>query len=369
MMKLIPMFVAATLALGGLRGASAQDTKPAEKGDSEGLHPIVKMETTLGTITLQLDAEKAPITVKNFIQYAEDGFYNDTIFHRVIADFMVQGGGYSVSLDEKKQGLRDPIRNEWRTGLKNEKGVISMARLGPPAPNSADSATAQFFINVVDNSRLDQPQGDGAAYCGFGRVTEGMDVVEKIRTAKVERNEKYPGGPVVPAEPILIKSVKVVSGWDAKKADERVKAALEAAKAAVAAAEAEKMKAVEATIQKIEQETGKKMERSASGLMWVILKEGSGDSPKPTSRVTVHYTGWLTDGKKFDSSVDRGEPTAFGLNQVIRGWTEGVGMMKAGEKRKLLIPPDLGYGPRGTPGGPIPPNAWLIFDVELLSFD
>lgn len=368
-----PLFLMiAVLAIGCSWAAMAQETKPAAAptgAAADGLHPIVKMETSLGTITLELDAEKAPITVKNFIQYAEAGFYQDTIFHRVMADFMVQGGGYTPEIDEKKQGLREPITNEWRTGLKNVKGVISMARLGAPAPNSANSATAQFFINVVDNARLDQPQQDGAAYCGFGKVTDGMDVVEKIRTAKVARNDKYPGGPVVPVEPIIIKSVKVASGWDAKKVDERVKAAEESAKAAAVAAEADKMKAVEATIAQIEKETGKKMEKAPSGLMWVVLKEGSGASPQKTSQVTVNYTGWLTDGKKFDSSVDRGQPATFALNQVIRGWTEGVALMKSGEKRKFLIPPDLGYGAKGTPGGPIPPNAWLIFDVELISFD
>ena len=101
--------------------------------------------------------------------------------------------------------------------------------------------------------------------------------------------------------------------------------------------------------------------------MWVTMKEGAGESPKPSSTVTVHYTGWLVNGTKFDSSVDRGKPIDFPLNGVIKGWTEGVGMMKAGEKRNLIIPPDLGYGAGGA-GSSIPPNACLIFDVELLSF-
>lgn len=108
-----------------------------------------------------------------------------------------------------------------------------------------------------------------------------------------------------------------------------------------------------------------KAHTSRTGLCHIDVTEGTGPSPKPTDKVTVHYTGWLPDGKKFDSSRDRGQPAAFGLNQVISGWTEGVGSMKVGGRRMLIIPPDLGYGAAGA-GGVIPPNATLVFDVELL---
>ena len=107
---------------------------------------------------------------------------------------------------------------------------------------------------------------------------------------------------------------------------------------------------------------------TASGLRYIDAKVGDGASPKATDRVTVHYTGWLTDGKKFDSSVDRGQPATFALNQVIKGWTEGVGSMKVGGKRRLIIPPDLGYGARGFPPS-IPGGATLIFDVELIKIN
>jgi FKBP-type peptidyl-prolyl cis-trans isomerase len=104
-----------------------------------------------------------------------------------------------------------------------------------------------------------------------------------------------------------------------------------------------------------------------SGLRWFDVKVGTGAQPSgPTAKVKVHYSGWLLDGTKFDSSVDRGSPAEFALNQVIPAWTEGVATMKIGGKRKLIVPSKLGYGARGTPGGPIPPNAVLVFDVELL---
>ncbi len=120
-------------------------------------------------------------------------------------------------------------------------------------------------------------------------------------------------------------------------------------------------------ITKADPATGRKFETTASGLKSIVLTEGTGDtSPKASDTVEVHYTGWLLDGTKFDSSVDRGSPATFPLNGVIAGWTEGVALMKVGEKRKFLIPGDLAYGPQGSPPT-IPPNATLVFDVELLA--
>jgi len=334
-----------------------------EKADGDTLHPHLKVSTSLGDFTLELDGEKAPISTINFIQYAEDGFYDGTIFHRVMSNFMIQGGGFLPSLDQKSEGLRAPIKNEWRNGLKNVKGSIAMARLG----RKPDSATAQFFINVVDNPFLDEPR-DGAAYAVFGKVVDGMDVVDRIRYTKVDTSPKYGGGrqSVVPVEPVIIKSIKVEGSWNRKTVEAKVKEAAEAEQKEKEARMAEAKKKLTDVIQKAEKETGNKVETTASGLMYADFKVGKGDAPKPTDTVEVNYTGWLTDGTKFDSSYDRGMPATFPLNRVVKGWTEGISSMKPGGKRRLIIPPDLGYGESGRPPK-IPGGAYLIFDVELLS--
>lgn len=162
-----------------------------------GENPMVIMETSKGTIKIELFEDKAPITVKNFLQYVDDGHYDGTVFHRVIADFMIQGGGYDENYRQKP--TREPIKNEASNGLSNKRGTIAMARTSNP-----DSATAQFFINTVDNERLDRSE-TSAGYCVFGRVVEGMDVVDAIRKVKTSRTRISEGQP---DEPVVIKSVR-----------------------------------------------------------------------------------------------------------------------------------------------------------------
>jgi len=353
--------------------ASAQDQPATAPAAGDGLHPKVKMETSLGDIVLELDAEHAPITVQNFLRYAADGFYNGTIFHRVLKGFMIQGGGFTPEVDEKQAGLQPPIHNEWYNGLKNERGTIAMARKGwqrgmPEAAKieMANSATAQFFINVVDNPRLDMAQQDGAAYCVFGKVVEGMDVVDRIRDTKVIVHPKYPSRqPCTPEEAVVIKSVQLIGSCDKSKVEEL--AAKSNEKIAEYQANPQKFQEEQLAelIQKTEAETGKTFATTDSGLRYIVLQEGNGASPQPTDTVSVHYTGWLVNGAEFDSSVKRGQPAEFPLNGVIKGWTEGVGLMKVGEKRKYIIPPDLAYGPSGRPPT-IPGNSYLVFDIELL---
>lgn len=164
-------------------------------------NPRVVLDTSLGEIVLELDAEKAPVTVANFLEYVDDGFYAGTIFHRVIPGFMIQGGGFTGPAEQKTEGLRPPIQNEAANGLKNRIGTIAMARTGAP-----HSATAQFFINVGNNTMLDHPGHDGWGYCVFGRVVEGMDVVERIRDVQVQRNPMMPNDPPsLPLDPPVIR--------------------------------------------------------------------------------------------------------------------------------------------------------------------
>ncbi|MCU0588900.1 MAG: peptidylprolyl isomerase [Syntrophobacteraceae bacterium] len=167
---------------------------------TEDKNPVVIMETSEGTIKLELWKDKAPGTVANFLRYVDDGFYNGTIFHRVIADFMIQGGGLTPDMKEKK--TRDPIRNEAEPELKNVRGTIAMARTG-----LIHSATSQFFINVVDNDFLNQKNKTpgGFGYAVFGAVAEGMDVVDKIRSVQTGSFGPHSD---VPRQTVLITSAR-----------------------------------------------------------------------------------------------------------------------------------------------------------------
>jgi peptidyl-prolyl cis-trans isomerase A (cyclophilin A) len=185
----------------------------AEKAETAGRK--VRMKTNKGDIVIELNSEKAPITVKNFLKYVGDKHYDGTVFHRVIEGFMIQGGGFALdggNLMEKKTG--EGIKNESQNGLKNDKGTIAMARTNDP-----DSATAQFFINVTDNAMLNFPSNNG--YAVFGKVVEGMDVVEKIKaveTAEKPLSMRHPatGETIqsaagdVPVEPVVIESLTVI---------------------------------------------------------------------------------------------------------------------------------------------------------------
>lgn len=175
-------------------------TPPAEIEKEDNI-VHVQLMTTEGNILLELYPDEAPETVENFLKYVRDGFYDETVFHRVINNFMIQGGGFNLNMDRKETG--EPIRNEADNGLKNERGTVAMARTGEP-----HSATAQFFINVIDNDFLNYtaPSGQGWGYCVFGRVIDGMDTVDKIRVAETGTHGYFRD---VPKQPIVIRSARI----------------------------------------------------------------------------------------------------------------------------------------------------------------
>jgi FKBP-type peptidyl-prolyl cis-trans isomerase len=305
--------------------------------------PHVKIETTQGVIVVELFPQSAPKTVENFIQYVKDGFYDGTIFHRVIKSFMIQGGGFTKEMQEKP--TRASVVNEADNGLKNELGTLAMARTGDP-----NSATAQFFINTKNNDDLNFRGKDvqGWGYCVFGKVISGLDVVKLIEGVATGSQPPYDD---VPKTPVVMTKVTVVASGATP-----VAKIAPAAKAAPAKASTVKTSDTITT---------------ASGLKYIVTQKGpvGGAKPAKGTRIKVHYTGRLTDGKVFDSSVERGQPFEFtvGAGQVIAGWDEALLDMTKGEKRTLIIPPKLGYGDRGA-AGVIPPNATLIFDVEMIDF-
>jgi peptidyl-prolyl cis-trans isomerase A (cyclophilin A) len=163
--------------------------------------PRVQLETSLGNIVLELNSGRAPQTVDNFLRYVREGHYNGTIFHRVINGFMIQGGGFDANMRQKP--VREPIRLESQNGLRNLTGTVAMARTSDP-----HSATAQFFINVVDNSGLDFPNPDGHGYAVFGKVVDGMEVVNRIRSVTVGRQGFHQN---VPREPIIIQKAVLLT--------------------------------------------------------------------------------------------------------------------------------------------------------------
>jgi len=305
-----------------------------------------KFETSKGNIYTVLEHKKTPMTVANFVGLAEgkikntakpDGtpYYDGLKFHRVIPNFMIQGG-CPLGTGTGDPGYKFP--DEIDTTLKHKgPGILSMANAGPGTNGS------QFFITHVETPWLD------GKHTVFGHVVEGQDVVNKIV-----------GNDTIKKLTILRKG-KEAEAFDAAKTFEAEKGNAAAKQAAREKAEEEARRAASAEALK-KFENGK---TTPSGLRYVVEKEGTGATPTATSNVTVHYTGKFLDGRVFDSSVQRGQPASFGLNQVIRGWTEGLQLMKEGAKYTFYIPYTLAYGEQGYPGA-IPPKSDLIFEVELL---
>jgi peptidyl-prolyl cis-trans isomerase B (cyclophilin B) len=194
-MKLIRIVLAILLV-----GLCVLPAQAASKHATKGKVKMVKLHTNQGVITLQLDAEKAPLSVQNFLDYVNSGFYSNTIFHRVIPNFMIQGGGFESGLKQKTTNA--PVKNEAANGLKNDIYTIAMARTNDP-----HSATAQFFINTANNGFLDYPGQDGWGYCVFGKVVEGKEVVDAIGKVRTGSSRGYQD---VPVEDVIITKAEVV---------------------------------------------------------------------------------------------------------------------------------------------------------------
>jgi peptidyl-prolyl cis-trans isomerase B (cyclophilin B) len=193
----IPMFIGIGILVSGC--GEAMKKGPAES-------KMVKLQTSMGDVVIELNEQAAPVTTKNFLRYVNEGFYNGTIFHRVIYNFMIQGGGFTADMKQKQ--THDPIINEASNGLPNQRGTIAMARTSDP-----HSATAQFFINHVDNEPLDYVENLKPGYAVFGRVVEGLDVVDAIAAVKTTMRKNKNGDNMadVPAEPVIIKSATVIT--------------------------------------------------------------------------------------------------------------------------------------------------------------
>ena len=319
----------------------------AEKKLADGMY--AKFITNKGEIVCTLEYEKTPITVANFVGLAEgtkqlgggagkEGtrFYDGLTFHRVIKDFMIQGG---CPLGTGTGGPGYTFPDEFDPSLKHNKpGTLSMANAGPGTNGS------QFFITHVATPHLD------GKHTVFGHVVSGMDVVNKIEKGDT------------------IETIEIVRvGKDAKAFKSDQAAFDELLENQESRAKEKDLEAMEEAMEQIDGQYPDAI-TTETGLKYVVTAEGEGDTPAPGDMVKVHYTGKLLDGTKFDSSVDRGTPIDFpvGQGRVIKGWDEALLTMKKGEKRTLIIPAKLGYGPSGR--GPIPPNATMIFDVELIDF-
>ena len=319
-------------------------------GDTDPLHPRVKIETSVGDIIVELNAGEAPNTVLNFIQYLQDDYYSGTIFHRVLKGSMIQGGGYTPDMELKLLGLKPAPDGAWSSHLVNERHTIAMIR----GQAKGGAGSAQFFINLADNTHLDESLRRGLCAV-FGRVVDGFDTLERISNSPVGIHAKYAEGrsSVVPVKPIIIKSVRLLSEFHPVR--------IQAAAMALKAREDDRLGV---RVAEIEQETGAKAVTTDSGLRYVDIIVGTGNSPVVGDEIEFHYRGKLLDGTEFESTYGK-DAAVRPVANLIPGLQEGLATMREGGRRILVIPPELGFRGHGIPGL-IPPDAALVFELDLI---
>ncbi|UCE59669.1 MAG: peptidylprolyl isomerase [Phycisphaerales bacterium] len=331
---------------------------------SRSLQPLVQFDTNLGKITLELDGEQAPRAVLNFVEYVEDGFYDGTVFHRVLQDSLVQGGGYTPDLEKKTQKLREGIRRDPDNGLRNTRGAIAMVH----APGRTVPIQSEFFLNVSDNPSLDQWQGDSPGYTVFGKVVEGMETVDRIGGTPLGPHTNYAGGqlPVVPVDAVVIRSARMMTAYNPRDLRAVIDAAEAEAQRLLREAEEARERAFRQKIEEVEAEYGK-LTTTESGLQYVDMRVGIGPMPLPEDAVRFHYRATYSDGTEIADSW-QSEPRSNPVSRMLPGVREGVLSMKEGGKRFMVIPPELGYGSEGVKGR-IRGGATLLFEIELLAIE
>jgi peptidylprolyl isomerase len=339
-------FMRRTLFLAGAPAALALLAAVSAAGADLPNGLYAELTTSRGVILAALEFQQAPLTVANFVGLAEGSiafqnrpagkpFYDGLTFHRVVPDFMIQGG------DPQGNGSGGPgyrFADEIVPELRHDgPGVLSMANSGPNTNGS------QFFITHLATPWLNR------VHAVFGRVVRGQEVVNAVRQGdRLERVRILRQGAAAQAFRVNPEAFERLK----QDAPQRQKQAW---------ARARQLDLAEV------QKRWPDAKVSSTGLRYKVLRAGSGESPAGGTTVTVHYTGRFLDDRVFDSSVQRGQPATFRIGEVIAGWNEALLAMKKGEKRLLIIPPELGYGERGYPGA-IPPYSFLVFEVELLSF-
>lgn len=346
----------------------------ADDPESEDCYVYVVVSTTKGDIILELHRCAAPETVDNFLRYVDGGFYDDTLFHRVVNGFVIQGGGYDLNEEEKE--TLGPIPLEWPNGLKNHRGTIAMARGDEP-----NSATSQFFINIKNSGSLDRPTRGGAGYLVFGRVVEGMDTVDQISVVQTIRKPNMGDvqGPMDPIQIIVTGRVpeKEAAELAKKHGESRLAMAgpalrerfekrwkIEQREKNKLMTEEERFEQALAYIKKAGWDITKGV-KLPSGVWYIDDEIGVGDSPGPDDYVAMKWDGWLSWGEKFGSWEDtkdilRGEVSGF-----VPGYREALRTMKPGGERVFIIPSHLAYGEFGREPK-IPVNSALIYKVQLL---